>query len=135
MSTAVAPAAAREQLRTQGGVALVKPENEGFSLAKQPDGVYGFSYAPLQECPVFGRQTFQVFEVHKRKDGSKWVLGHVTPEEEAAFTAGELLEITFYPEPFEKATNLFPLDMAWVMKHRAPSRIDGNFIRATVRKP
>jgi hypothetical protein len=135
MSTAAPAAITREQLRELGAVALVKPENHGFALEKQPNGVYGFSYAPLQECPVYGQQTFQVFEVHKRTDGSKWVLGHLTPDEIAAYERGELVEVSLYPEAFEQSVQLFALAADQVLKHRTPSRIDGNYIRATIRKP
>ena len=129
----VATAATREELRSQAGVQLVKVENEGFALVKQPSGTFGFSYAPMNECPVYQKQTFQVFEVHKRADGSRWVLGYVTPEDDATLNSGkEPVDVNLYPEPYEQAQKLVAVDMARSMKAKPASRIDGNFIRLTL---
>lgn len=131
----VATATSREDLRTQAGVQLVKAENEGFALAKQPNGTYGFSYAPMNECPVYQKQPFQVFEVHKRADGSRWIIGYVTPEDDETLNSGrEPVDVSVYPEPFEKAQKLVAVDMARSMKAKPASRIDGNFIKLTLGK-
>lgn len=83
MSTATTASTSREQLRAQTAVQHVKTQNEGFALGKQPAGTYGFTGAPLAECPVFAKQTFQSFEVQKRPDGSQWLACYATPEHEA----------------------------------------------------
>jgi len=111
----------------------VKAENEGFALVKQPAGTFGFSYAPLDECPVFAKQSFQVFEVQKRADGSRWVVAYVTPEHEVLIASDqEPIEVTLYPEPFEKATQLVAVQLERVIKKKPTSRIDGNYIQATL---
>lgn len=134
MSNAVATLT-REQLRAQNGVQLVKADNEGFALAKQPAGTYGFSYAPLAECPVFGKQSFQVFEVFKKADGSRWLLAYASPEHEALVNGDkEPVDVKLYPEPFETATHMVALHMDRIIKKKQPSRIDGNFIEATLGK-
>ncbi|MBY0373715.1 MAG: hypothetical protein K2Q23_06950 [Bryobacteraceae bacterium] len=135
VAAGVATAATREELRAQAGVQIVKPENEGFALVKQPNSTYGFSYAPMNECPVYQKQTFQVFEVHKRADGSRWVLGYVSPEDDETLNSGrEPVDITLYPEPHETAQKLVAVDMARSMKAKPASRIDGNFIKLTLGK-
>jgi hypothetical protein len=135
MSTAPSAFASREQLRAQTGVQLVKTENEGFALAKQPAGTYGFTAAPLDESPVFGRATYQIFEVQKRADGSRWLACYVTPEHEALIHGDkEPIEVVLYPEPFEKATQLVALQMDRVIKKKPASRMDGNYISATLAK-
>ena len=40
-----------------------------------------------QTFDTVANQTYQVFEVHKRADGSKWVVMCVTPEDEALVNA------------------------------------------------
>lgn len=133
MSTAPSAFASRDQLRSQSGVQLVKIENEGFALAKQPAGTYGFSFAPLDECPVFAKQSFQVYEVMKRPDGTRWIVAYVTPEHEALIAGDqEPIEVTLYPEPFEKATQLVAVQMDRVIKKKPASRIDGNYSQVTL---
>jgi hypothetical protein len=135
MSTAPSAFASRDLLRSQTGVQLVKSENEGFALAKQPSGTYGFSYAPLEECPVFSRQSFQVFEVQKRADGSRWVAAYVTPEHESLIAGDqEPIEVFLYPETYEKATQLVVVQLERVIKKKSASRIDGNYIQVTLAK-
>ncbi len=131
MSASVVQSASREELRA--GLKVVKGEHEGSALDRQPTGIYGFTYAPFNACPMFANQTYQVFEVHKRADGSKWVVMCVTPEDEALLLSDqEPIEVTFYPEPWEKATRLVAVDSARIIKTKPASRTDGNYIRATL---
>ena len=133
MSASVVQSPSREQLRA--GLKAVKSEHEGSGVERQPTGVFGFSYSPFNACPMFANQTYQVFEVHKRADGSKWVVMCVTPEDEALMLSDqEPIEVTLYPEEWEKATKLVAFDTARVIKAKPASRTDGNFIRATLAK-
>lgn len=133
MSTAPSAFASRDQLRSQTGVQLVKAENEGFALAKQPAGTYGFAYAPLEESPVFAKQSFQAFEVQKRVDGSRWIVCYASPEHEALIAGDqEPIEVVLYPEPYEKATQLIALQLDRVIKKKPASRIDGNYLSVTL---
>lgn len=133
MSTAPSAFASRDQLRSQSGVQLVKSENEGFALAKQPAGTYGFAYAPLEECPLFAKQSFQAFEVQKRADGSRWIVAYATTEHEALIAGDqEPIEVALYPEAHEKATQLVAVQLDRVIKKKPGTRIDGNPIQATL---
>src|SRR5690348_7930864 len=58
-----------DRLRAEHQVRLIDPNDEGMSFEKLPVGVYGFSYAPQQESPLFGNKMYQNFEVHKLPDG------------------------------------------------------------------
>lgn len=108
---------------------LVKPENEGFALEKQVAGTYGFTGSPLEACPVFSAQTYQSWEVHRRSDGGRMLICCVSDEHAALIASGqEPIQVSVFPEPFEKATVLIALDMARVIKKSPPTRSDGNFI-------
>lgn len=133
MSASVVQSATREELRT--GLKVVKGEHEGSALERQPSGIYGFTYSPFNACPMFANQTYQVFEVQKRNDGSKWLVACVTPEDEALILSDqEPIEVSLFPEPWEKATKLIAFDTARVIKAKPASRTDGNYIRATMAK-
>jgi len=133
MSSSPAASASRDQLRSQAGVQLVKAENEGFALAKQPGGTYGFTGSPLAECPVFAKQTYQSWEVQKRADNGQWIVGYVSTEQEALIASDqEPIEVTIYPEPHEKATQLVTVRLERIIKKKQPSRIDGNYIQMTL---
>ncbi len=127
------PAPNREQLRTQAAVNLVKSENEGFVLEKQPAGTYGFTGAPLEACPVFSKQSYQSWEVHRRGDGTRALICCVTSDHATLIASGqEPIQVTVYPEPHDTATVMITLDMARVIKRSPPSRSDGNFIPVTL---
>ena len=67
-----------EELRTQRGLRLVTEAEEGAPLDGLPNGVYGFTYSlGLGSTPLFGKHTFQAFELHKLHDGSVGVAGYV----------------------------------------------------------
>lgn len=133
MSTAPTVSTTRDQLRSQTGVQLVKAENEGFALLKQPAGTYGFTGAPLDACPVFARQSFQAFEVMKRPDGAQLLVCYVSPAHQALIASDqEPIEVRLYPEPFEQATLLIAVQFDRIIKKKQPSRIDGNYIDATL---
>ena len=68
----------REELRRAHQVRPLAGDEEGRPLSKLPAGVYGFTYAPLGEVPLFERHAWHSFEVHKTADGEAHLLVFVT---------------------------------------------------------
>ncbi len=118
-----------EQIRNKHHVDLVDESEEGRSLDRVSRGVYGFTNSPHTESvPVYRRQVFQSFEVHKLADGAQVLLGYVTPQQAEAVNRGDHhVEMSLYPEPYGEATALvtLPLDEI-VPSKKGPARIDGN---------
>jgi hypothetical protein len=121
---------ARDQLRSEHQVQLISPDDEGSAFDRIPNGVYGFTYAPGTETPVFRGQSYHSFEVHKRPDGSGFLVAHCTPEDLAALKrGGRTVEITAYPDPWEKATEAVAIPIGAVVSgYYKPVRQDGNGI-------
>jgi hypothetical protein len=105
----------RESIRAEHRVRLLTQQEEGRGFSRIPEGVYGFTNAPATETPVFLKQTFQSFEVHKLAGGHGRLLGYCT-QDQARAIAGEpdLLEMDLYPEPYETATVLVALPIEWI---------------------
>lgn len=123
-----------EQLRKERQLTLVQGPNEGDAIDFLPPGTYGFTYSPATDgVPLFSMNTFQIYEVHKLKDGTVHYLGFLTPEEaKAADTATDAIDVTLYPEPHEKSTQFVSVPRHRVLKSRPPSRDQGNFIPLTL---
>jgi hypothetical protein len=120
---------AREQLRSEHQVRLISPDEEGCGFDRSPNGVYGFTYAPATETPIFHRQSYHSSEVHKRTDGSGFLLVHRTPEDAARLTRGGVVEVRAYPDPWEKATELVAAPMHGIISSLyKPVREEGNAI-------
>jgi hypothetical protein len=133
MSTPVTSDQALEALRALHGVSLIRDEKDGWPLDRLPNGSYGFSYAPADECPLFCYSRFQIFEVHKAADGTEYIIGYVDEATERQLKLKlALTEFKLYPAPYEGATIPFALNRARIVKKRALSRIDGNFLPVTV---
>lgn len=120
----------RERFRSEHKVRLVRPDEDGFSLFKLPPGVYGFTYAPTTETPVFERQSFHSFEVHRLPDSSGRLLVYVSAEDLAQLNGREkLFSVTGYPDPWESATHLVAIPFDWILNSlHKPVRQDGNGI-------
>src|SRR5690349_1994128 len=69
----------RATLRASHGVRELAPELEGVALEHVPAGLYGFTYAPLTESPLFAKQTTGSFEMHRALDGTAFLVAYVTP--------------------------------------------------------
>lgn len=112
---------------------LVKPEDEGFALEKQPAGTYGFTGAPLEASPVFAKQSYQSWEVHRRGDGVRALICYVSNDHAALIASGqEPIQVNVYPEPHDTATVTITLDMARIIKKSPPTRSEGNSIPVTL---
>jgi hypothetical protein len=125
----------RAAVRAKHQVKLVEDKNEGFSLHKQPEGTYGFTYSPTAEdIPVFGKRPYQAFEVHKLANG-EYIIGFLTPEAFAQVNAstGNQVSVQLYPESWQSATEFVVIHFDRIAKSkRQPSRDEGNFVKIEV---
>ena len=129
-ATPVSQDQARERYRSQHQVRLISEADEGSSFAHLPPGVYGFTYAPATETPIFQRHSYHSFEVHKLPDGSGCMIVFCTPEEAAKLKEkGREFEMTVYPDQWENATQpvAIPFDQVYTSLYK-PVRRDGNAI-------
>ena len=131
MSTpAVAFLSELESVRNKFHVKPMQVDHEGLSVAQLPEGVYGYSVStPTLEAPLFIERIFQSFEYHKLPGGTIQVVGFATAAEAAAVDeAKEPVDFKLYPEPFESSNVICVVDLARVVRSKAPSRTDGNFM-------
>ncbi|MCS7024553.1 MAG: hypothetical protein NZV14_07110 [Bryobacteraceae bacterium] len=123
-----------EKLRRERNLRLVQGEEEGEGIDFLPPGVYGFSYAPHTEgMPLFSKQPYQCFEVHKLHDESIHYVGYMTEEDLQAFLhADDAVDVSLYPAPHERAQKLVSVPKSRVLKGRPVSRENGNFLPLTL---
>ena len=120
---------AREQLRSEHQVRLVSAGEEGTAFARLPNGVYGFTYAPATETPVFSRQSYHSFEVHKQPDGAGFLLVHVSPGDLNKLKSSGTVQVRALPDPWQEATELIAVPMETIVSRLfKPVREDGNAI-------
>jgi hypothetical protein len=120
----------REQLRGEHNLRPLENSEEGTGISKLPAGVYGFTYAPATETPLFARKSYHSFEVHKMKDGKAHIVAFVSPEDaERIKSHEEDVDVTVYPDPYEKATAMviIPFDRVLSSLYK-PIRYDGNAV-------
>lgn len=116
-----------EAFRATNRVSLLEPEHEGTGILYLPNGVYGFSYAPTQEAPMFSRQLHQSFEVHKAPEGTIYLIGFVAEGESAELSVPDrYLDVTLYPEPWEGSTDAVCIPRERILRAKGPARSDGN---------
>lgn len=97
-------------------------------MAALPNGVYGFTYAPGQpEVPLFSRQGYHSFEVHKASDGTEYVLGFVTQIEASDLEASQGgAAIRLFPSPWETSQSFVSVPVAGIVSSKRMPREDGN---------
>jgi hypothetical protein len=82
----------------RAGLRALSREEEGLGFNCLPAGVYGFTYAPLSESPLFSRQGYHAFEMQRLPDGSGRLIAYLSAAEaEAIETGDEALELGVYP--------------------------------------
>jgi hypothetical protein len=98
-------------------------------------GTYGFTNSPvLQHSPLYRKQVFRSFELHKVAGGSIHLIVFVRLDQAAAIEKGDELEdCDLYPEPFEAATHPVSIETSRLYGAKNPSRDRGNFIRCGVK--
>ena len=117
----------RKRIRAENALRGLRTEEEGWGIAKAPSGVFGFTYAPGTETPLFVRRSYHSFEVHKLADGSAQVIGYVTKDEAEALSKRDSLDIRLYPDPHGDATELVVIAFDRLMNSSFRStREDGN---------
>jgi hypothetical protein len=130
------PAAAspRERIRTEYQLRALNAQEEGLALRHLPVGVYGFTYAPLSEAPLFRDQRFHSFELHKPGNGRAHLLAFVTPSEAGAIALGaHEIEVRIYPDVWEDATEMVSIPVERLRSRKMlSSREPGNWISCTV---
>ena len=120
-----------EELRTQRGLRLVTEAEEGAPLDGLPNGVYGFTYSlGLGSTPLFGKHTFQAFELHKLHDGSVELAGYVDEAGAAALARGDFgSELQLYPAPYGEAAQFATVPLRnVVLSSKGLSRGNGNYL-------
>ena len=117
-----------EAVRASHRVRPLTPEEEGSAVAHLPGGVYGFTYAPGQpEVPLFSRQGYHSFEVHKAADGTEYVLGFVTPLEAADLASSKAgAAIRLFPGPWENSQLLVSVPVSGIVAPKRMPREAGN---------
>lgn len=115
-------------LRVRHKVRALKQDEEGFASAALPGGVFGFTSAPgLSAMPLFARQNYGCFEIHKLENGREMLIGYMTPQHVEECERGAEGELALYPQPFGEAQWLVAVDLDRVAPaRRTLSREDGN---------
>jgi hypothetical protein len=127
----IAHSAGRVALRQQAALRVVTAAEEGRSIDRQPQGVYGFTNSPSSdEVPLFILPTFQCFEVHKPAGGDFAFIGYLKETEAALFLAGrEPAPVDLYPEPYGEATHLVSIRVSRILLRKPVTRDRGNSMR------
>ena len=120
----------REQLRNEYQLRPLNGSEEGQGIATLPNNVYGFTYAPTTETPLFARKSYHSFEVQKLSDGSAYVIAFVTPADAERLRERNVeIEITIYPDPYEEAGTMVSIAFDRVLTNLyKPVRRDGNAV-------
>jgi hypothetical protein len=132
MAAAITPLSAdqaRERFRAAHKVRLITSQEEGRGFAKLPAGVYGFTYAPATETPLFVKHSFGAYEVHKLGDGTGRLIAFCSAADAARLNSGrpEAFEADVYPAAFQNATELITVPFAWIQNEvYKVVRRDGN---------
>ena len=95
----------REKLRAEHGVRPLSEKEEGTGLKHLPGGVFGFTYAPTSEAPLFAKHNPRSFEVHKMADGTARLLCFVEPQEKARVYENRG-DVKLYPDEWGPSTEL-----------------------------
>ncbi len=123
-----------QTLRALHQVKLVEETDEGGAAEELPNGVYGFTYSPQEQSPVFSKRMFQIFEVHKTLDGEVQIIGFIseTDAQKLAAKTEEFISIHLYPEPYESAVKAIGIPKSQILEHRGPIRENGNPLKLKV---
>ena len=122
---------ARAGLRDSHRLRPLENPEEGQAADRLPPGVYGFTYAPQEAAiPLFAKQAWHNFEVHKLADASLHLVGYVSAKDAGLIRSGEHVEVTLFPDPWEDSNELIPVALSRVVpSKRGPSREGGNGLK------
>ena len=119
---------------TREGLRPIAKAEEGTSFTHLPAGVFGFTYAPLTESPLFSKHDYHCFEMQKHPDGAGSLVCWVTPEEASQIAASQaFLDLYVYPEKWKEAIEAVSISVDRLnRRNRNPIREDGNRLAVTV---
>ncbi len=123
-----------QTLRALHQVRLIDEKEEGFPIDALANGVYGFTYSPQEQSPIFSNRMFQIFEVHKTLSGEVQIIGFIS-DDDAQKLAGKIEEIVsleLYPEPYKAAKQAIGIPKSHILEHRGPTRENGNALKLKV---
>jgi hypothetical protein len=124
---------ARQQWRKAHAVQLITRELEGTGVRRVPSGIYGFTFAPATESPLFANRAVQSYEVHKAADGVTYLLAFVTRAQAADIQAAKkTLDLKIYPDPYQDSTEMVCLNVAAVHTKRLATHEPGNAQQVTI---
>ena len=124
-----------ERLRSAHRLRALTDSESGSGVNQLPKGVYGFTYSPAEEnFPLFSDRDLRSFEGHKLEDGSIFLLGFLTPEDNGAFEkTGEEPTIHLFPEPKGNANQLVRVPLARIVRHTENSVRKGTGLELLLR--
>lgn len=124
----------RDALRVIHSVKLVAPADEGLPIARQPEGVYGFTYAPALEAGLFQKHSYLAFEMHKVAGGEVYILGHVSDEHARLLeSSGGSFDCEIFPQLYGNARTLVSVPASRIVNAKPLLRDRGNCLRAEIR--
>ncbi len=124
--------AERMRLRQLHGVRLVNGPEEGISIFRLPDRVYGFTYAPgAEDFGLFSSHHHLSFEVHKA--GEALLLAYAKEQDADNLDQNEkFFSCELYPERRENATRLVAVPFTRIVKTRPLDRSRGNCLTVEI---
>ena len=124
-----------ERIRAAHRLRSLTETESGSGVNRLPNGVYGFTYSPAEEnFPLFNDRDLRSFESHRLEDGSIFLLGFLTPEDEASFEkAGAGPTIHLFPEPKGNAVRLARVPLARIVRHVENSARKGTGLELLLR--
>jgi len=124
-----------ERIRSAHRLRALTDTESGSGVNRLPNGVYGFTYSAAEEnFPLFNDRDLRSFETHKLEDGRIFLLGFLTPEDEASFektAAGPTIHL--FPEPKGNALQLVRVPLARVVRHVENSARKGTGLELLLR--
>lgn len=117
-------------LRARHQVKLVEENDVGFGVDSLPTSVYGFTWSPHVEAPLFRMRGFQSFEMHKLADSSVEIVGYVNESDAARLSdVKDYMDVTVYPDKWKEAVKLVSIPRDRILRSKGPSRNEGNGLR------
>ncbi len=122
-----------EEIRARNQVQVVAGIHEGSPVNTIPPGFYGFTFAPASfESPLFSRNSFLSFEVHKTAGGAV-ILGYAAPDSVAKLESNEgSAEVDLYPVAKADATKLVEVPHSRIISAKPLDRAHSNRLRLAI---
>jgi hypothetical protein len=123
-----------ERLRNEAGLRSLTESESGSGIDQVPAGTYGFTYSACEDnFPLFIEASLRSFETHKHADGSVYLIGFLTSEDEHALSGAAAATIRLFPEPKDAANRLCRLPLTRVQSHVENSARSGKGLEVRLR--